>query len=500
MGNNTLDTNNKTSTLASADETINHGLINIVGFIPTHPGYYHTSILDLPAGDIIKLAGNFDRIILFDQPVDTWDHWKPLLSTYKIMLELDSLGQHTVFKNNDNIKKFSLFYKMITENKSFCIYPWILLTEENNYVPLCTRSTHKKVTTIKELKDWRTDPEYKKIRAKMLAGEKLPDHCQQCYDYESRGIESSRMFETMDWISKLDIESIEDLENIQHPYYYEIRLSNKCNLKCRSCKPEHSHLIDKEFKKFNIVYPSEQSFAYSNFDHVDIDSLTPYTRIYIAGGEPTVIPEFYAFMEECIRRGKTDFDLTVGTNADKLSPRFLKLTDHFTNMNFSVSVDGHGLINDYSRWGSDFDTVMKNAQILKSRGHTVSFLTVPGIYNVTNLHLLFEYLDKEFPDAGMYLQINHFGLESAYNHPTSQLVIESMKRCRQTKIYYADGRSTKTTIDSLFDYYSNKPVCDIKLLKEFFEFNDKLDQARNVQLINYIPELEDARQYIMVDF
>ena len=60
-------------------------------------------------------------------------------------------------------------------------------------------------------------------------------------------------FETKEWLSKLGISSLEDLEKIDRPYYYEIRLSNKCNLMCRSCKPEHSHLIDKEYKKFKIV-------------------------------------------------------------------------------------------------------------------------------------------------------------------------------------------------------------------------------------------------------
>jgi hypothetical protein len=121
---------------------------------------------------------------------------------------------------------------------------------------------------------------------------------------------------------------------------------------------------------------------------------------------------------------------------------------------------------------------------------------VPGMYNVTNLHLLLEYLDIEFPHAGLYLQVNHFSFQSAFNHPNAEIVLESLERCKKTRSYYSDGRSAKTTIDSLFDHYSNNPKFNPNILRSFFEYNDKLDQARNVQLGDYIPELEECRKYI----
>ena len=62
-------------------------------------------------------------------------------------------------------------------------------------------------------------------------------------NYEENGIESYRQFETKEWITKLGITAIEDLDQISQPYYYELRLSNKCNLMCRGCKPQFSHLI-----------------------------------------------------------------------------------------------------------------------------------------------------------------------------------------------------------------------------------------------------------------
>jgi sulfatase maturation enzyme AslB (radical SAM superfamily) len=349
---------------------------------------------------------------------------------------------------------------------------------------------------VQQLKDWRTDPEYTKIRNSMLAGEMLPDHCDYCYDYERKGIESYRQFETKEWISKLDINSTEDLEKITHPYHYEITLSNKCNIMCRGCNPGHSHLIKKEYKKFNIIYPGKQSFEYSSLSIIDIDTITPKTRVYLSGGEPTVITEVFTFMQQCIDRQKTDFDFSILTNGVKLSAKFLKLCQHFPNMNFSISLDGYGQVNDYWRWGSDWNTVIGNIRTLKNLGYPISINCVPGIYNVTNLHLLYEFLDQEFPHAGLYLQINRNGIQSAYNHHNAELVIESMTRCQQTKIYHTDGKSNRTTIDSLLQYYSKNPKPNLQDLRGFFDYNDKLDSARNVRLVDYIPELDECRKLI----
>jgi len=497
LGNNGSNTDIQTSILARKNRTVNHGLIESDQCVPAEAGYYHTSILDLPFGAIIDVAKHFDTIVFLDQSQKEWSHWKPLLSTYKIMLELDALGYDTVYKDNRNIQPFKNFDELVN-NKSFCIYPWVLLTEDHGYVTLCTRSK-KKVTTIDQVVNWKTNADFAQVREAMLRGDPLPDYCSFCYAYESKGIESYRQFETKEWVSKLDLKTVEDLDRIEHPYYYEIRLSNKCNIMCRSCKPEHSHLIDREYKKFNIVYPHPQIFKYSSLDYVDIATLNPRVRVYLTGGEPTIMSEVLNFMEKCITAGRTDFDFTLGTNGVKLSARFLELADQFTNMNFSVSLDGYGPVNDYWRWGSQWDTVIKNTHLLQSRGHNVSINCVPGLYNVTNLHLLFEFLDQEFPHTAIYLQINHVGIQSAYNHPRTDLVVESMERCRNTKIYHSDGKSNRTAIDSLYEYYKSNPSFDPVALKEFFVYNDQLDHTRNVRLADYIPELEECRKYILGD-
>jgi sulfatase maturation enzyme AslB (radical SAM superfamily) len=312
-------------------------------------------------------------------------------------------------------------------------------------------------------------------------------------------MESYRQFETIDWVTRLEIENIDDLKDITRPFFYEVTHSNDCNIKCRGCQPAYSKPIGIEIKKHNIQTPAPVLWNSNNYsiDLIDIDTLDYRSTVYFQGGEPTIMSEVREFLQKCIHKGKTDFFLTMCTNGVKITQEFLDLVNHFPNTNFSFSIDGFDRVNDYWRSGSTWHKVIANAHLIQSLGHSVSINTVPGIYNVTNMHLLFEFLDREFSMTAIYMQINYLPWQSAYNHPRADLVIDSMKRCQQTSIYHSNGKSCKSSIDSILHHYSNNPVCDLPALKNFFDYNDQLDRVRNTKLADFIPELEEARKFLL---
>lgn len=499
LGNNDQDTDLQVSALSAAANTKNHGLVTDAAYCPGQAGYYHTTIADISIGVLVELAKKFDQVVMLDQHKDTWSHWKLLLGTYKAMCHLETTGINTSFRHNQNVKKFQYWQQLQQENKAFCLYPWVNKHSKFDNLTACARSGVP-ITPVASITDWKTDHNFTLIRDKMLQGEQLPHHCATCYDYEEKGIESYRQFETLDWIAKVDIESVQELQNISDPYYYELFIGNQCNIKCRGCSPQWSDQIDKEFKKFAIQPPAGipilKRISKASIDQINIDSLSPKHRVYFQGGEPTIMPEVINFMKECVRRRVTEFDFSMCTNGMVLTEEFLTLSRHFPMLNLSFSLDGYSRVNDYWRWGSRWDKIIKNAHLIKSMGHYLSINTVPGIYNVTNLHQLFEFLDHEFPTTSVYLQINYVGVQSAYNHPRPDLVVDSMEKCKNTSMYFSNAKSCKTCVDSLYDYYSGSPQCNIQDLQQFFEFNDRLDQVRGSRLGNYIPELEDCRKFI----
>ena len=53
-------------------------------------------------------------------------------------------------------------------------------------------------------------------------------------------------------------------------------------------------------------------------------------RVYFGGGEPTIMPEFYKFLDNCIKHKNTNFEIRIGTNAVKISNKNNDQNSSFT--------------------------------------------------------------------------------------------------------------------------------------------------------------------------
>jgi len=496
IGNVTEDTDRLVEKYARQNKVLNLGLIQDPLFVPTQNGYYHTTVVDLSPGQIINLSKYFTSVKLLDQPKKNHTNYKIFVTTIRMFCDLENLNVNVEYKQVDGVENFLKWKNFLQTNKSFCYFPFAAVVDNIGSTTICAKSSTP-IVPSNEIGDWRTNKEYNFIRQKMIAGELIPDHCSSCYQRENDGEESTRQFETLEWIERMDIKTIDDFSRQSSPLYYEFRPSNKCNIRCRMCVTGYSSAIEKEFKKIDLA-PTPWKLTNSGSYINKIEDFDNLQKIYFAGGEPTVMPEFYEFLKKCIDKGKTDFSLYVGTNGEYFSNKLLNLLDHFTNVCFAFSFDGFEKINDYIRWDSHFYNIVQNSRKLRERGHTISLQTVFSTWSVSRIHEIFEFYDKEFPNSGLLVQVageSYNDLKMPYNHPCPELVIESMRRCQKTNIYYQNGRSIKTLVDSILNHYLNPNYkVNLKVLKEFYEFNDKLDKSRNSRLEDYIPELAEARK------
>ncbi len=494
LGNNTEDTDVKTIALALSESVVCHGLLSDLDSEVTlasisMSGYYHTSVYDMEYGKLFKFAQQFNKVIVLDQPKEQYSHSDAFLKTIQLAQDLK---QHVevVLLDPSYEHNINFFKNLVKTNKSFCIFPFIeLLTNYGTDTTVCCRSTTP-VAKLSEIKSFNTDKNYKIIRDKMINGILVPDHCSVCYDLEAQNILSAREQETVEWANRLDLTSLSDLDSIEYPAYYEIRPSNICNLQCRMCKPSDSHLIAKEYKHLNLIknLPPKE---YSNFDIINFKNLK---RLYVAGGEPTAIPEFYDFLDRCINEKKT-FEFLVNTNATKFSNKFKKQLKLLPHMQFIVSVDGIGDLNHYIRWPSNWNTIVENMKYLVDNYHKITTNVTVSIYNVTRLYELLKWFDDEFPGMLVHAQLANStnGMLSALSFPDSNLALNNLLPIQQLKCYNND-RLLKSFIDGVIYHYQQNLEIDQEKLKLFFEFNDKLDKSRNIQLRDYIPELEQFRK------
>lgn len=489
IGNSSESTDQLASTLARDKGLINHGLLSdLDGQLcfasrVVSPGVYHTSFVDLCFDRVQEASAYFDRICVLDQPLDQWRTTTEFYDTINYALRLD----RPVEWQNEHCKNNFLYWKQqIDANKSLCIWPFIQMNLSDSYANLCCVSSTRLAQTT-SLRDFNNQT-YSTIRQKMLAGEQIP-HCQDCYNLESRGIESARIQQTLEWTTRLGLATVNNLQDLTSPRCFEIILDNTCNLQCRMCYPSASSLIEKEYRTLGILHNYVMPTSSERPNHLaDVLQAERIDKLYVTGGEPTANARVYDFLEQCVSQQRTDFLLQINTNAWKISSKFLELASHFRRIEFIVSLDAFGPANDYIRWPSRWDIVNQNVSRLKEVG-VVSFNVSLSLYGIFSFPQLMAFLDNQYPGHYVHCQFVHNQSPFMVDHAPE--LIQAVSGIKQLDVYKNIG-FLQSFVDGLVLQMAQSTPNQLDLAK-FFAHNDMLDVSRQSRLADYIPELEQLR-------
>lgn len=494
----------QTLELAKKNNSLYKGQISSLSFEILN-GYYHTGPAILNLKDIKTLAKKFNKIIFLDQEINKYTHYSLFLDVYELLNVFKDLETEVEVLNENNFKILDYWYSILQKNKSFCVHPWTTYRTDNGKATLCPHSSLTKITDSTNLKkNWLTNKEYNNIRNKFLTGEKF-DGCKNCYLTEDSNIKSKRWQDSLEWILRLNLKNLNDLKNLETPTNYEIIPDNNCNLRCRMCGAHGSSLIEKENtqiqdKKFFKLTTNDPPKFKEGFDAVNLESVK---RFVVGGGDPTANPNFYAFIEKCLEKNKTNFELHIGSNCVSISDSAFNTFKKFPNIKICASIDGIPKVNEYIRWGTNAKQQIENINHFLNDKHDLHFLSIVQIYNVHCLGETMEFFDKNFPGIQTQFNFVKFNLYNdegnildPFNHPDKTLVLNSLQKAIKTQCYIKNTRGAKQIVDKLYDYYSNNPTFDKTKLENFFYYNDMLDKHRGSKLADYIPELESCRKYI----
>ena len=286
---------------------------------------------------------------------------------------------------------------------TFCPIPWIMLAiRTNGDVRVCCQTNQGPTQGI--LNDGERQPynlgknkisESKNaelacdVRLSMLKGERHAE-CIRCWREEDSGMISRRQQEADMWKEVFTFNDAEKITEEQgripdsfEPVYYDLRLGNHCNLRCRMCYPTDSagwyreytdifqadsfpdtHGIVKLVKKPGGDWQAEKrdyDWCLRESFWQDLESKIKHLRhIYIVGGEPLLIERHYQFLEKCINQGQAKkIRLEYNTNITAISDRVLDLWQHFKQVRIGASIDALGELNDYIRYPSKWNQVEK---------------------------------------------------------------------------------------------------------------------------------------------
>ena len=325
-------------------------------------------------------------------------------------------------------------------NKSFCAVPFVsIMVNTDTTVRYCCmvkgslnklkKDDNKTFYTCKDnfVQDAWNSKDMRDIRKSMIAGEKI-EGCSVCYMQEENGRTSNRQHSIQEWRHRLGESVLEskvqqaidnDGKLDDDVVYLDLRLGNLCNLKCRMCNPWNSSQIFKEhldiaekdtgytdvwqktFGKFPVNVMDDQQW----FDHDimwdQVISLIPHLKkVYMTGGEPTLIKNNFRFMKSCIEQGRKDIVLFFNTNCTNINKNFLELISQFDTVNINASLDGVGIVNEYIRSPSDWLQISSNIEKLAQLPNVHLGITptvqIYNVFDIVNIIKWVEYLTKKY--------------------------------------------------------------------------------------------------------
>jgi organic radical activating enzyme len=214
------------------------------------------------------------------------------------------------------------------------------------------------------------------LKDQLLSGQR-PKACSVCWRNEDQGLPSWRQEKNQQIGDRITYAEKSDIDHWL-PDYLEIYISNKCNSKCRMCKPKLStawfaDYDDPEVKEI-FAYNAELEAKVMRYNHLSTDQLDQIvdmiskkqtvTTLSLRGGEPFYAEESRYLMEAILKIGRQDIvDIDISTNATISDSSFLELLSRFKSVKLGISIDGSGDLNSYIRGNpTEIDELYSNVR------------------------------------------------------------------------------------------------------------------------------------------
>lgn len=422
----------------------------------------------------------------------------------------------------------------LTENlNKFCVLPFINLnTNPNGNLKLCCNIQKDRFLNEKDIPFnlgyhdidtlWNSDY-MKNVRRghRLNLGHR---DCQECYDLEKTTGHSPRIGQNIIWVketkndfldkilSKASIDKI-DPKLETYPLSLELRLGNQCNLKCLSCWAMSSSLIhdersdvldsgalddgnlswlkEKWYEDRTLVNNSqlkawfETDIFYSNFKKMAPNLF----RLYVTGGEPTLIKANYKLLQMLLDADNTSCRIEFTSNMYVWNNDFYSRLEKFKNVEVQMSIDGAETIGEYIRYPSNFKKVRENVEkVAKIASQTEGrwHLRCWTVYQALNYRHLENVWDFLYEIATKYkVTIDWWPITLYYPEYLSISAVPQEKRDEYSETlktiiqkYSTNKEYTETT------YFTLNPKTEETVLNSLLQ--PKYDSDLHEKLIQYI--------------
>jgi len=308
----------------------------------------------------------------------------------------------------------------LDKKQHFCILPWIHLhvSQNGRANPCCNNNRYLGNVQEQSIKDIWNGKKFDAIREQFKNN--IPDKkCNHCYNIEKSGKQSLRQISNEKY--KKDIIRVE--KNNPEPIYLDIRFSNICNFKCKTCWHGNSSAWYEEGSKRNASDERIIKAFTKNFDEL-FEYINDVEEIYFAGGEPLIMEEHYQVLEELERRKLFDIQLRYNTNFSNLTfktKNILEIWKKFKKVHISASIDASHKLGSEIREGFNWEQFILNRKEMLNICPEIYFEITPTVsaLSINDLPRLHQELVKSklLDINNIYLNI----LERPFQYNTQSL-------------------------------------------------------------------------------
>ena len=402
----------------------------------------------------------------------------------------------------------------LENSKYFCMAPWthVHAWAGGEVYPCCLSNVGEEHQfgnlNDKSLQDILNTDSAKKLRQNMI-NDQPSKQCTRCYEQEDYGFKSLRQ--------SMNSENMHHYDLVENTYedgtlnelritYWDIRFSNNCNMKCRSCGADFSTMwyddnvamFGEEYKKNNSKVKKVRSDFNSLLEETK-PQIKNIERIYFAGGEPLIMPEHWQFVDEILAQGNTKINVFYQTNMSQLTyknPTAIDIWNQFEKVTVMASIDAYGDRAEYVRHGQPWQKIEDNLRLVRRECPTVEIydsctVSIMNIDHVVDLH---KYLyENELID------INKFGLNPLF-HPLHYRVetapparVEAAKRKIDQHIDYLEKQNERVdyTLPQFISYRKmlDNPSMYNEQWDTYTRITKTLDKIRKQSVDEYLPDL-----------
>jgi len=258
--------------------------------------------------------------------------------------------------------------------------------------------------TVDDPNEWfAVDPGMQSVRNALKNGIKHPT-CKKCWNLEENNLSSYRTNWNRQYEQEGNIDLTSRIEII------DLRLGNRCNLKCRMCNSTWSNQISDqitELKSMGInnsytsmpvlgVVKQDDNFMSDLFYFIE---KTPTIKeIKFAGGEPFAMEEVEEFLYKLVEHKITDIKISMLTNTTLVKDRIVETLEKFKSTHIQCSIDGIGKMLEYQRHPSKWEVIERNFIKLYNANLTVNLTPCWSNLNVLSMADFLEW-SRQFPKS-----------------------------------------------------------------------------------------------------